>query len=240
MSGRGNDIQAILALIVALKNAAPSLITAARERDEAQRELAECRSARDEAIKLMSEYARQAGDAKGRLGMSEAAGIVEGWRERAEKAEAQRDEALRRVEEVERENRELRAVPEPFGEERGEPWAFKPTARALADSIADLSINDRSGLIQRVRFLILRDRATAYRRADEAIRERDEAQSALEDLQGEVGRFKEALRRCKAQFEFYVEQHMAKSPPDGAKAEANEHFAAICRMALNPNPEAKS
>lgn len=42
----------------------------------------------------------------------------------------------------------------------------------------------------------------------------------------------EVVRRCKAQFEFYVEQHMAKSPPDTAKAEANEHFAALCRNAL--------
>lgn len=186
-----NHTEANYDLTDALVNAAPSLITAARERDEAQRELAECRSARDEAIKLMSEYARQAGDAKGRLEMSETAGIVEGWRERTEKAEAQRDEALRRVEEVERDESQ---------------W------KAIADEQANLT-------------------ALAELR-------RNQAQSALEDLQGEVGRFKEALRRCKAQFEFYVEQHMAKSPPDGAKAEANEHFAAICRMALNPSPEA--
>lgn len=45
------------------------------------------RQERDEALKLMSQYAREAGEAKGRLEMSEAAGIVDGWRERAEAAE---------------------------------------------------------------------------------------------------------------------------------------------------------
>lgn len=42
---------------------------------------------RDAALKECSEWARQAGEAQGRLEMSEAAGIVEGWRERAERAE---------------------------------------------------------------------------------------------------------------------------------------------------------
>lgn len=42
---------------------------------------------RDEAIRFMSQYAREAGEAKGRLEMSEAAGIVDGWRERTEAAE---------------------------------------------------------------------------------------------------------------------------------------------------------
>ena len=41
-----------------------------------------------EATKLMTSYAREAGEATGRLQMSEAAGIVDGWRERAEAAEA--------------------------------------------------------------------------------------------------------------------------------------------------------
>ena len=40
------------------------------------------------ALREVSKYAREAGEAKGRLEMSEAAGIVEGWRERAERAEA--------------------------------------------------------------------------------------------------------------------------------------------------------
>ena len=42
---------------------------------------------RDEALKLLTQYAREAGEATGRLEMSEAAGIVDGWRERAQTAE---------------------------------------------------------------------------------------------------------------------------------------------------------
>jgi flagellar biosynthesis/type III secretory pathway protein FliH len=41
-----------------------------------------------EAVKQISQLAREAGEAKGKLEMSEAAGVVEGWRERAEAAEA--------------------------------------------------------------------------------------------------------------------------------------------------------
>lgn len=42
---------------------------------------------RNAALKECSEWARQAGEPQGRLEMSEAAGVVEGWRERAERAE---------------------------------------------------------------------------------------------------------------------------------------------------------
>lgn len=48
---------------------------------------------RDAAIREMGTYARQAGEAIGRLEMSEAAGVVDGWRERAEAAEAREAEA---------------------------------------------------------------------------------------------------------------------------------------------------
>lgn len=47
-----------------------------------------------EATRLMSDYARQAGEAKGRLEMSEAAGVVDMWREHAQAAEAERDAVL--------------------------------------------------------------------------------------------------------------------------------------------------
>lgn len=43
---------------------------------------------RDAAIREMSAWAREAGEAKGRLEASEMAGVVEGWKERAEAAEA--------------------------------------------------------------------------------------------------------------------------------------------------------
>jgi hypothetical protein len=50
-------------------------------------ELRTTREAKAEAIKLMCENARRAGEAEGKLKTSEAAGIVEGWMERCKKAE---------------------------------------------------------------------------------------------------------------------------------------------------------
>lgn len=54
------------------------------------------------AFREISKLAREAGEAKGRLAMSEAAGIVDGWRERAERAEA-RCRALQRIVDLARE-----------------------------------------------------------------------------------------------------------------------------------------
>lgn len=62
---------------------------------------------RDAAIREMTTYARQAGEATGRLETSEAAGIVDGWRERAQSAEA-----LSRTQAEE--NARLREALEPF------------------------------------------------------------------------------------------------------------------------------
>lgn len=42
---------------------------------------------RDAAWRECSDWARKAGEAQGRLEASELAGVVDGWRERAEKAE---------------------------------------------------------------------------------------------------------------------------------------------------------
>lgn len=44
-----------------------------------------------EAMRLMGAYARDAGEAKGKLEGSEIAGAVEGWKKRAEKAEQELD-----------------------------------------------------------------------------------------------------------------------------------------------------
>lgn len=71
---------------------AQDLSEAAKLLEERTRELEEVRKARDEAAHLMSQYAREAGEATGRLEMSEAAGIVDGWRERAQAAERLADE----------------------------------------------------------------------------------------------------------------------------------------------------
>lgn len=44
-----------------------------------------------DATRIMGAYAREAGEAKGKLEASELAGIVEGWKRRAEKAERELD-----------------------------------------------------------------------------------------------------------------------------------------------------
>lgn len=57
-------------------------------------EIAALRDREKAALKECSEWARQAGEAKGRLEASEWPGVVDGWRERATQAERQRDEAV--------------------------------------------------------------------------------------------------------------------------------------------------
>jgi hypothetical protein len=71
-------MEANAALIVALRNHAPTLIARMRAAE----------AERDTAIREMSSYARQAGEWQGRYEGSEAAGAVEGWRDRAQAAEA--------------------------------------------------------------------------------------------------------------------------------------------------------
>ena len=78
-----------------------SLITAELERVERER---------DDAIKLMSQYATEAGFAKGKLEMSEAAGVVDMWREHAQAAEARATAAEARLAEAVEVMREV----EPF------------------------------------------------------------------------------------------------------------------------------
>lgn len=46
---------------------------------------------RTDVVKLVSQLAREAGEAKGKLEASELAGVVDGWIERAKAAEADRD-----------------------------------------------------------------------------------------------------------------------------------------------------
>lgn len=70
---------------------AATLILAQAER------LAAVEAERDAALRECSTYARQAGEAIGRLETSEAAGIVEGWKERALVAETARDAAEYRL-----------------------------------------------------------------------------------------------------------------------------------------------
>lgn len=77
-------------LIVALRNHAPALIARLRTAE----------AERDAAIREMSSYARQAAEWQVRYEGSEAAGAVEGWRDRAHTAEsrvAALEEGLRSV-----------------------------------------------------------------------------------------------------------------------------------------------
>ena len=66
----------------------PMLSEAADEITALRARLAEVERERDAAIVALSEQARKRGEAEGRLQASELPGIVEGWKSRAERAEA--------------------------------------------------------------------------------------------------------------------------------------------------------
>ena len=57
--------------------------------DDAKAKIARLAAERDDAIKALSEAAKARGQAEGKLAASEMAGVVEGWKTRAEKAEAE-------------------------------------------------------------------------------------------------------------------------------------------------------
>jgi hypothetical protein len=59
--------------------------------------------------------------------------------------------------------------------------------------------------------------------------------AALSTIQD--GSVREALAKCRAQFDFYVEQHMAKTPPDVDKAATNQEFVELCDAALSTIPQ---
>lgn len=65
-------------LIAYLCNAVPDIIALIAERDELKR-------ANDTALRECAKWAREAGEAKGRLEGSEAAGVVAGWQEKCER-----------------------------------------------------------------------------------------------------------------------------------------------------------
>ncbi len=76
-----NDRAPLYSIAISLKRIADAPSEAAARITELEGDL-------KAAFREISKLAREAGEAKGRLEMSEAAGIVEGWRERAERAEA--------------------------------------------------------------------------------------------------------------------------------------------------------
>lgn len=76
-----NDRAPLYSIAISLKRIADAP-------SEAAARIAELEGDLKTAFREISKLAREAGEAKGRLEMSEAAGIVDGWRERAERAEA--------------------------------------------------------------------------------------------------------------------------------------------------------
>lgn len=76
-----NDRAPLYSIAISLKRIADAPSEAAARITELEGDL-------KAAFREISKLAREAGEAKGRLEMSEAAGIVDGWRERAERAEA--------------------------------------------------------------------------------------------------------------------------------------------------------
>lgn len=76
-----NDRAPLYSIAISLKRIADAP-------SEAAARIAELEGDLKAAFREISKLAREAGEAKGRLEMSEAAGIVDGWRERAERAEA--------------------------------------------------------------------------------------------------------------------------------------------------------
>ena len=71
-------------------DAAAMLRALSAERDELKQSL-------EKAVMACGEQARARGEAEGKLAASEMAGVVEGWKARAEAAEAERDEALNQL-----------------------------------------------------------------------------------------------------------------------------------------------
>jgi hypothetical protein len=53
----------------------------------------------------------------------------------------------------------------------------------------------------------------------------------VKQLINENARMRAALLKAAGQFNFYVEQHLAKVPPDEAKASTNIEWAEHCREA---------
>lgn len=70
------------------------------ERDALQARAEKAETALADAQSEMSKYAREAGEAKGRLEASELAGVVEGWKERAETVEAKLAQAVEVVKKI--------------------------------------------------------------------------------------------------------------------------------------------
>lgn len=148
-----NDRAPLYSIAISLKRIADAPSEAAARITELEGDL-------KAAFREISKLAREAGEAKGRLEMSEAAGIVDGWRERAERAEARcralrealggltalydDDEGCRKLPEYVAAVQALEgALPESPSASPAEPSGWRPEVRAFADLMeAQLRAND--------------------------------------------------------------------------------------------------
>ena len=65
----------------------------------------------------------------------------------------------------------------------------------------------------------------------------DNVTRMVKRLVAENRQMRDALVKAAAQFDFYVEQHLAKVPPDEMKASTNIEWAEHCRKAAQLQPE---
>ena len=87
-------------LSLRLASALSSLETRDARIAVAEAENVKLRALAEESIRLMTKYAREAGEATGKLETSELAGVVDDWKARALKAEARLAEAVGALREV--------------------------------------------------------------------------------------------------------------------------------------------
>lgn len=93
LDGERSEWRRLAEAVLSTGPIASALAARERERDEA-------RAVQQAMLIQIGDLARARGEAEGALAISEKAGIVEGWRDRALTAEAERDEARRAVDDV--------------------------------------------------------------------------------------------------------------------------------------------
>lgn len=109
----------------------PTVLSLLQSLRNQEAEIERLRGALHTALREACGYAREAGEAVGRLEMSEAAGIVRGWQERAQAAEA--------------ENARLREALEPFAILANEDTDYLPDEHVISLTYDDSKIDPDLG-----------------------------------------------------------------------------------------------
>lgn len=99
--GIGKEFGAHEALWCYLRNAVPDILNLLTERDTLSAENARLEEANRTVAAECIKWAREAGEAKGKLEGSEAAGVVDQWREKCEQLEAENAALTAKVERME-------------------------------------------------------------------------------------------------------------------------------------------